>query len=74
MRKLNTSKVFKGNLNKYAKSTIINTLLAGLAFGFGTMKIWDASTNYTCMKHYEALGDIELPEETIEEYEKRNSK
>lgn len=74
MRKLNTSKVFQGQLNKNAKDTLFNLLIGGGALGFGVLKIWDAATSYSCMKHKEVLGDLELPEETIEEYEQRNHK
>ena len=74
MRKLNTSKVFQGQLNKYAKSTLFNLLIGGGALGLGVSRIWDAATSYSCMKHQEVLGDIELPEETIEHYEQNCQK
>lgn len=68
MRKLNTSKVFQKQLNKYAKSTLFNLLLGGGALGFGVMKIWDAATSHSCMEHQALLGEIELPDETVEQY------
>lgn len=74
MRKLNTSKVFQKQLNKYAKSTLFNLLLGGGALGLGVMKIWDAATLYSCMEHQALLGEVELPDETIEHYEEKTQK
>lgn len=74
MRKLNTSKVFQKQLNKYAKSTLFNLLLGCGALGLGVSKIWDAATSYSCMEHQALLGEVELSEELIENYEQRTQK
>ena len=74
MRKLNTSKVFQKQLNKYAKSTLFNLLLGGGALGLGVMKIWDAATSYSCMEHQALLGEVELSDETIVRYEQKAKK
>lgn len=74
MRKLNTSKVFQKQLNKYAKSALFNLLLGGAALGLGVNKIWDAATAYSKMEHQALLGEVKLPDEVIEEYEEKTQK
>lgn len=73
-RKLITSNVFKGKINKMSRKALVNFLLSGVAFGIGLMKFYDAAESMTVVENMKCLGDIDLPEEVINDYERKESK
>ena len=72
--KLITSNVFKGKINTVSKKAFVNFLLSGVAFGIGLMKFYDGAEDMTVVENMKCLGDIDLPEEVINDYERKESK
>lgn len=69
-KKLNTSPTFKAKMNGMSKRAIIDFVMAGFCFFVGLVKYGEGHQEMTCINHMSSLGDIELPEEVVDKYDK----